>query len=527
MADYASFSEWAAAKNTQKIYLLTLTGKRWNGVSVETITRRYATEWYATLPTDSPANTEFNPLLITVPEITQTMAWVNGSSPTTGNPRSFPAFGAAVLANHLDALSDDWGPGRYNAEGWDAVLEVTGPHAELAYANRGQLLTGVGGKHHLTDQEMTIELFDNARKWDVTIGADELLAADYANIPAGNIGKTKPVVLGTVYNHEPVLVDDTNFVYLVSNETVNGVTAVYADLNLLTITTEYTKQLTASGGATFTLVNNPNDARITCDVEGRKLAHLSDTFDANKGEIIESLLREDGGAAAGDLDTAAMTTFVAATYDVGYVVSAPMRVLDVIDQLLATPCEYYEIQGNGDFAAHTFTAPSGAADFTFTTLNGKVVELIGTPEVEELTPIYEAIISYDHVETVMQDSETAGAATLADKQRVKQEYRTARSTDAVVKTWANRATSMGPLVSRLLSGADAATVAAGLMALFGTGRWLVRATFRLQPFLLELGDVVELDRTKLGLDVADPNIWRVVGRRVVNRGRQVELTLFQ
>ena len=523
MPAYASFSAWSQAKKSHKIYLLTVTGKRYTGAAVETITRRYATEPYATLPTDSPANTEFLPLLRNCPDIQQALAWVNGSD-LSGTPRSFAAFAHAVLANNGDALGNDWGPGRHNAEGWDVVLDVTGPHTELAYANRGHLLTGVGGKHTLSDTEMTLELFDNAAKWDVTLGADELLVSNYANLPVGNIGKTKPVVLGQVFNHEPVLIDDASFVYLVSNENVQAISAVYSNLHALTLSSEYTVQLTASGGATFTLASSPGDARITCDVQGRKPAHLS-AYSANKGEVIESIIREDAGAGTSDFNTSALAAFKTATHDIGYVVTAPMRALALVDLLLATPRDYYEIEGDGKFALHTFTAPSGSPDFTFTTANGKIVELIGSPIVEEITPIYEAIVSYEHVEVTMAESETAGAADLEAKHRVKEEYRTRRSTDAVVQTWAKRATSLGPLLSRLVNSADAATIAASLMSLFGVGRWLVRGEFKLQPFNINLGDVIELDRTKLGLDVGDPNLFRVVARQVTRRG--VELTLFQ
>ena len=523
MPTYASFSAWSQAKDTHRIYLLTVTGKRFNGTGVDTITRRYATEPYATLPGDSPANTEFLPLLLFCPDLEQSLAWVNGSN-VGGTPRSFAAFGQAVLSNSGDVLAADWGPDRHTAVGWDVSLDVTGPHVELAYANRGHLLTGVGGMHTLSDTEMHLELFDNAAKWgDAIVGADELLVANYSNLPVGNIGKTKPVVLGQVFNHEPVLVDDASFVYLVSNENIQAISAVYSNLHALTLSSEYTVQLTAAGGGTFTLASAPGDARITCDVQGRKPAHLSSVYSANKGEIIESLLREDAGFSS--FNSSAMTAFKAATHNVGFVVTSPTRVQELVDILMATPRDYYDIEGDGNFAAHVFAAPAGSPDHTFSTVDGKVVELIGTPSIEQRRPLYEAIVSYEHVELTMTESETAGAADLEAKHRVKEPYRTRRSTDAVVLTWAKNAESLGPLLSRLVNSADAATIAAALMSLFGVARSLVRAEFQMQPWLVNLGDVVELERAQLGLDASDPNLWRVVARRVTRRG--VELTLFQ
>jgi hypothetical protein len=351
MPTYASADAWAKAKNTHKIFLLTLTGKRKNGGAVETITRYYATEWYATLPGDSPANQEYKPLLKKVPNLTQTIAFVNGLG-QNGSPQSFAAFGTAVLANQGDALSTDWGTGGYSPEGWDIVLEVVGPHEELAYADRIKILTGVAGRHSVNDWEMTVELHDNAEKWNVTIGDTKLTTTEFANLPVE--AGYKPVVTGTVYNMEPPLIDNLNFKYLLSGEEAEAVPTVYSDRKVLVLTTDYTLQLTASEGAQLTLVSNPGDAKVTCDVKGRKIAHLSDTHSNNKADIVESYLREDGGAVAGDFDSAAMTAFKTATHDVGLLTTQPTKLLDEIDRLLATPCEYFVVAGDGTVSFHEF-----------------------------------------------------------------------------------------------------------------------------------------------------------------------------
>jgi hypothetical protein len=86
---------------------------------------------------------------------------------------------------------------------------------------------------------------------------------------------------------------------------------------------------------------------------------------------------------------------------------------------------------------------------------------------------------------------------------------------------------LGPLATRLLNASDAQDVADDLLTLFGVHRWLVTARFKLQPLLVKLGDVVELERTKLDLTATGTNLWRVVGREIFWQSGTVELTLFQ
>ena len=74
---------------------------------------------------------------------------------------------------------------------------------------------------------------------------DDTYAGTGGNEGSANLaGQPKPVVLGEVYNIPPVLVDESNNVYQVHNGAITSVDAVYENGESLTLTTDYTVDLT-------------------------------------------------------------------------------------------------------------------------------------------------------------------------------------------------------------------------------------------------------------------------------------------
>lgn len=74
----------------------------------------------------------------------------------------------------------------------------------------------------------------------------------------------KPLVFGQVYNIEPVLINAASLVYMVSNEKIQAIDAVYDKGIILTPVTGYRVDLDKG---ILELVNNPSGT-ITCDVKG-------------------------------------------------------------------------------------------------------------------------------------------------------------------------------------------------------------------------------------------------------------------
>lgn len=113
-----------------------------------------------------------------------------------------------------------------------------------------------------------------------TLSTIEIVVADFstrldADFPSDNYagtggnegsanlaGQPKPVTLGQVFNIPPVLVDEANNVYQVHNGAVTSIDAVYEGGRSLTLTTDYTVDLT---NGRFTLTSTPTGI-ITADV---------------------------------------------------------------------------------------------------------------------------------------------------------------------------------------------------------------------------------------------------------------------
>lgn len=110
-------------------------------------------------------------------------------------------------------------------------------------------------------------------------------------------GQPKPVVLGQVYNIPPVLVDESNNVYQVHNGAITSVDAVYENGESLTLTTDYTVDLT---NGRFTLVSAPTGiitADITNDIDSGSPSLYPGTNGA--GFIIKHLFENYAGMVDG------------------------------------------------------------------------------------------------------------------------------------------------------------------------------------------------------------------------------------
>ena len=510
MPTFSTLADFLSSPITRKIYLVEVTGKRRSGTAgVESITRYYSTEDIATLPTDSPANREYKGIVRGLPRIKRSMQ----SILTSGDySESFPSYGSLLLSNHVKELDGDWGVGGYSPDGWALRVEIAGDPDALAFSNRGGVLVGVGGENYtISDFEMDLPILDNAGEVDKFGATGTTEGSEFANLPDGNRGVTKPEIWGEVRNLKPILVDTVNLTYLVAAHVCHDILSVYSNAVPLSEVYGYIPDESNANGARFDLVNNPNNAEITCDVMGYKMQQTG-VFSHKLGDIIEDVVLRKTALTVSNFDSAALTRFksdspydTGAPFDVGIAVTRPTKVRDVIRQLLSGIPSLTTIDRNGKFVLSAFYPPVGPADLTFS----DDIEILGESPITVLRPIQSAMIGYDNVEFTQDGGRLATSVTPARAAHLAREFRVASISSSVTDVHP-LASSRGPIQSRLLNRTDAVDVASRHADLFGVKRYLVKARFKVQPLSVSLNAVVDFKRDRLGLNPSGSNLWRVV-----------------
>ena len=140
-----------------------------------------------------------------------------------------------------------------------------------------------------------------------------------ANVADYDTGKPIPLCFGEIVGITPLLSDNSvadGYVYTIADstyQTLKSVDAVYDDGVLLTLTTDYTVDLTA---CTITMATYTPTGTITCDVKGAKISDItgesSTDLMTNASDIVKFLLLEVLGIPSGKLNSA---SFVQAKID--------------------------------------------------------------------------------------------------------------------------------------------------------------------------------------------------------------------
>lgn len=518
-----SLAAWLSNPSYERIIIATFVGKKADGSSK---TFRQATKPYATLPSDTPANTEWGGLLIGVPDINQAMQ-------ETFEGHSQKTFGTLTLQNPrspsnpmVGRLDDDFGASGYSLDGHDVTLALVGP--ELAYADRGVILQGVCGVHSADGAAIQIPISDNTGSLAKKTTHSTLTTAEYANLPAGAVGKFKPSLYGQIYNYEPTLISTATPLYLLTGHIIDGLDAVrdngvalVEDISDPPAAGKFYVNRTASGGATLKLGSNPIGV-ITVDMHGHGLAGIDSTL----GKVIEAMLITEAGYTSGDFDTGALAIYQAqTTYSVGILITEPTPIHEVLDTLISGVPTYYTMTREGLFYIARFTTPTEADVLTL----ADDIELREPARVSYRSPMWKVSVSYDTLEYTHNDGTLASSVSLANKERFKTTYRTKQASDSGIQTNYPLAAER-VIQSRLTAEANAATLASLYLSLFGVRRTVVTAAFDLLPLSLKLGQVVDFSSPRYGLQ----GKWRVIGIREQYQGalaslrkNTVELTLWQ
>ena len=471
------------------------------------------TAGFKTKPTDTPANTYFEPVL----QDPGYFARAIYSGEKLGG-RSLPDRGRMVLTNAGEF--DDW-----LAHHWDGrqVTLYAGEESD-AWADFEIVFEGLCGELQYSRNAIELPLRDQADVLDKLV-QETLFAGTGGNEGGDDLkDKPKPVCLGEVYNIVPVLVDSTSRVYQFHDGQVEAVSAVYDNGKLLTLTADYTVDLTQGR---LTLVAAAGGL-ITADVKGDKTGGV---YAASAGAVARRLVTKYGGLTdPGDLDTTALSALdTATTAPVGvYMGTTELNLADVLDQVVGSVGGFWGYTRAGLFTVGRVEDPAGGTaelvlDETDLTAGGIRRAAFGKPHWRER-------LNYKRAWAVQLPDALDAAATDAHKDFVAQEYRTAAAKDEDIKAdGAGKGGYIGaidpdPETTLLAVKADADAEATRRLTLTGERRDLFHVSVKTQGLPVDLGAIVSLTHGRFGLAAGKDLL--LVGMRADAWRNQVDLDLW-
>lgn len=514
MPIYSSFSDWIIAPVTTKVYLVTLTLHYVSGGAVLTEKLYLSNYPYNTGSSDDPANTEFVAVLQDQ-DIPSFLQELSGTLFGLG----IPSFGELRIAN-TDGEFDGKLPPTREWEGGEAMIELTGTKAELAYANRKSIQKGVIGKIlEYSDTLIRVEIFNRLQNLNRKMFPTTTFTA-----PNGELTPS-PVLYGHGQNIRPPLktAGAGGGVYKIAGHALTDITAVYDNAVALTVTTQWTKDLV---NGEFTLLVNPTGT-ITCDAKGKATKYPGD-YSEQRFDFVFDAIESYGGISSNDIDAA---SFSQGNVDVSgsswIYVKEEVSVLDFAVSLLHPVIGYLFADRNGKFFAGVIKSATGTPELTLTDAN--LIPLSGgislgeEDNIEESgdknitsTALAEVLYSrvrllYDRNGAVQSEGEI-GATGAVDPTTVAGQQRRAwlaegwRSTEKEL-TGATQGRNLYPnagelkVESHFRNKADADNFAQDWLDKFGVSRRIITCRASLQPLQTELHDVVRINRARFFTNV--------------------------
>ena len=484
----------------KKKYLLIL--KPYDLDAAGELTLYFSGEGFVTEPTDTPANTIFEPRLVEPISFSRSMF----SSGKIGG-LSVPGFGELVLTN-ADGGLDAWAD--YGWDGRSVELRVGESGADLQYYFT--IFQGQSKSIEFDDLFIRVILRDNQNDFTVDY-PDTLYAGTGGNEGSSDLAnKPKPHCYGEVYNIEPVLVDAANNVYQVHDGQIEDIVAVYEGGHAVG-SGNVTKDLT---NGRFTLSGNVTGI-ITADVKGYK---PGGTYLETVADIIQHIVEDHAGFTyPGDFDTASFTALNSANSSTVGVYDQDMTtVANVLDRLINTIGGFYGFDRDGKFQVGQVALATGSADAEF-----DKTTIIEITRQASAVPNYQVRVGYKKNYRVMSESDFGSSVTDANRDFMLREGDTAIATDTAVQTPYPNSTAL--IVDSFFAGSSAAsTEATRLLNIYKTQRDFYRILVKTQPYTLKLNDVVKITFNRYNL--SSGKLFRVISIVEDAANNEVELELW-
>ena len=483
------FTAWLRADNQVRVLLVE--AEAYSGGAV--VTRYMSTVPYVTAPTDTPASTAYDDLVLEVPYVRTAMA-------EALRGRSLVSYGDIDIDNSSGAR-DAW-----LTDAWDgrAIRMFLGspswPKADFRQVFAGSI-EDIQARDSAT---LTLRIRDRQILLDVPVLTTLIGGTDSTK------DLRRPICYGECKHVRPVLIDSATRTYAVHDGQIEAVTALYVNG---AATGAYTVNL-ANGTITLTGALTGN---LTADVRGSK---TGGTYVNQVGSVLQRLITERTSLTTSDIDTAsisALNTAISGTVGL-YIDQDRTTVLQALDTLLQGIGGYYFIGRDGKLSVGQFAAPSGAPVLT---LDADDVEENSVELVRRILPSKSVRLGYERIWQT-----TATGSTLlteAERQRLQQPHLVSKVTNTLTGHLLATDDDLQPTC--LLTSAAAGTEATRQAALRGTLRYIYRLACFTAPAQVKLGDVLALDVGRFGL--TGGTLVRVVGLRESLTGGRIELEVYR
>ena len=495
-----TLAELVANPYAKKKYLVIL--KPYDLSASNEVPLYFSGEGFVTSPTDTPANTFFDPRLIEPISFSRSMF----SSGKVGG-LSVPGFGELILTN-ADGGLDDFAT--YAWDGRSVEVRVGEGGADLQYYFT--IFTGEAKSVEFDDLFIRVILRDNQNDFTRDF-PNTLYAGTGGNEGSAELkGQVKPQCYGEVYNVEPVLVDAANNVYQVHDGPIENIVAVYEGGHAVG-SGSITKDL-ANGR--FTLSGSVGQV-ITADVKGAKPGGVY--LDA-AADIVQHLADNFAGLTyPGDFDTASFTALNAAnSAAVGTYDRDGVSLAQVLDRLINTVGGFYGFNRSGKFQVGRVDLASGTADAEFDSTS-----LIEITRLASEIPNHQVRINYKRNHRMMSESDFHSSVTDAQRDFLVREFNVETADDAAILTAYPNSKAL--IVDSLFAGSTPASAeAARLLTIYKTQRDVYRILVKTQPYTLNLNDVVKITFNRYNL--TNGKLFRIIGIVEDAANNEVELELW-
>lgn len=474
------------------------------GTGILHVERQYriytATEEYVTLSSDSIQTQPFNGTLLQPLQITRSLL----GSDIIGQFTS--GTGKVILTNadgNYDFLIQ-----RFAIDGRDIVVKV-GREGD-AYDDFYTIFSGTASDWSVEEDVVEIDIVDNAYKLSVPVQDSTYGGTGGKDGTSDLVGKHKPLAYGYVYNISPPLVVPSLLIYQVHDGSIQSVDGVYdrgvalsAGTNYATYALLAAASVSAGTYATcraeglIKLGSTPSGT-VTADIQGDNTT----SFSVTTADIVRKILTRSVLEDPADLYEPAFDAVNAANpSEVGYYIGQDdtSTVADAIARLMRGIGGWGGFRRSGKFEIGIVVTLSGALPSAHFDKND-IFEMRRERLPSSLSPPpYRFRVGWQHNYTVQTD--LAGSVSATRKGYLAEADRHAEATDNSIKTDHPFAQDREPVISFFRDSADAQTEADRLLDLYRSTKALYRFKVGVQPFALDLGDVVNVTYPRWDLTV--------------------------
>lgn len=492
---------------SEQIYLAELTA--FDPAVGNTRVLRFATgQGFVTAPTETPANSFFDPRIITPATLSLDVV---ADGKTFG--QSAVGVGELVLNNAdggLDALID------YGFDGRSLILRLGDD--EAAYPSGfTTVLVGTMERVEFSLSQVVVRLRDRQaalqKPLQTTKYAGSNSGASGVEGTADDLkGQPKPLCFGRCFNIAAVPVNTSALIYQVHDGAIEAIDAVYDKGITLTAGTLTHTTLSALQAATpaagsydaclpfglFKLGASPV-GRVTADVKGDKTAGV---YVVSAGSIAERLLLTRAGLTSSDVPPAVISALNSANNsEIGYFTAQETTLTEVLDEIIGSIGAWWIFDRLGMFAAAQLAAPAGTPALVITEDEVVSAELLVTNDVGRGLPCTRILLDYARNYTPQSGDDVAAGVSEARRAWLAKEVRTATANDATVLTKYLLAPEIKQS-SLLTQETDAEAEANRRLSLYKVRRdyWRVRIPIDTDNSGLDLGAIVSFKMPRFGYE---------------------------